>query len=202
MSTGLVELRPLNLETIKLKIIGDSELIVHAWSEKAKKEMLAAQQKKKVPKEIRDPEKEYKAAFYVIDPKQEIYGFPALAMNVAIIEAAHKNIGIEKTLVKKAIRILGNHYVKGMHLLTIHGSKGEMREDMVRIGMGSADLRYRPMFFPWHMEFMVRYDADLVSSETVVNLINRTGFGVGLGEWRPERKGVSGTFHVEVQSLG
>lgn len=197
----LVTLRPLNLEQIRLKIVGDSELIVHAWSEKAKKEMLAAQQKKKVPKEIRDPEKEFKACFYVIDPKKEIYGFPALAINVAIIEAAHKNIGIEKTMVKKAIRILGNHHIKGMHLLQIHGSKGEMREDMVRIGMGSADLRYRPMFFPWSMEFDVRYDADLVSAETVVNLINRAGFGVGLGEWRPEKKGVSGTFHVEAQSL-
>lgn len=196
MTSSTVVLRPLNLETIKLKIVGDSELIVHAWSEKAKKEMLAAQQKKKLPKEIRNPEKEYLDSMYVINEKKNQHGFPALALNGCLIEAAHKNIGIEKTTVKKAIRILGDSYVNGMHLITIKG-KPEMREDMVRIGMGSADLRYRAMYFPWEMDIKVKYDADLLSADTVVNLINRAGFGVGIGEWRPQRKGQSGTFHVE-----
>ena len=40
-----VEIRPLDIRRVPIRIIGDSPLIVHAWSEKAKRMMLEAQQK-------------------------------------------------------------------------------------------------------------------------------------------------------------
>ena len=45
-----INIEPLKLQKARITLVGETPLIVHAWSEKAKKEMLAAQQKKKVAK--------------------------------------------------------------------------------------------------------------------------------------------------------
>jgi hypothetical protein len=62
--------------------------------------------------------------------------------------------------------------------------------------MGTADLRYRGEFSPWKATLTVKYNANLMSAEQVVNLFETAGFAVGVGEWRPERDGPYGRFHV------
>ena len=39
----VVEIKPVELRNVTLKIVGDTPLIVHAWSEKAKRMMLESQ---------------------------------------------------------------------------------------------------------------------------------------------------------------
>jgi hypothetical protein len=73
----------------------------------------------------------------------------------------------------------------------------DMREDMVRIGMGTADLRYRGEFKTWATTLHIRYNARAMSMEQIVNLFNIGGFACGVGEWRPGRDGSNGMFHVE-----
>lgn len=70
------------------------------------------------------------------------------------------------------------------------------REDMVRVGMGTADIRYRAEFSPWKVRLSLSYNAGALSPEQIVNLFNIAGFGVGVGEWRPEKDGSYGRFHV------
>lgn len=72
-----------------------------------------------------------------------------------------------------------------------------MREDVVRIGMGTADLRYRPEFPEWTASLVVRFVASSISQESVLSLINAGGFGVGVGEWRPEKSGQNGQYRVD-----
>ena len=45
-NTTTVVLPPLQIETVNVTLIGDTPLIVHRWSEKAKKQMLDKQMKK------------------------------------------------------------------------------------------------------------------------------------------------------------
>jgi hypothetical protein len=53
------------IETVHFKLVGDSPLIVHAWSEKAKRQMLDKQMKKATKaKEAKDPQADYEACFY------------------------------------------------------------------------------------------------------------------------------------------
>lgn len=72
-----------------------------------------------------------------------------------------------------------------------------MREDMVRIAMGTADVRHRAEFLEWEVTVPVTYNASIISLEQLVNLFNIAGFGVGVGEWRPERNGINGTWLVK-----
>ena len=71
---------------------------------------------------------------------------------------------------------------------------------LVRVGgqNKTADLRYRVMFEEWRIPLRVKYlSGAAVSIEQILNAINLSGFVVGIGEWRPERKGQFGMFHVE-----
>ena len=105
---------------------------------------------------------------------------------------------MEKVLVRKALFLVCND-ANGCLPLTFKG-KPVMREDHVRVGMGGADLRYRNEFFPWAVTFTVEYDAGLLQVEDIVNLVNRAGFGVGIGESRPEKGGEWGRFRIREDS--
>ena len=184
----VVELKSIRIERINLEIEGDSSLIVHAWSAKAKKEMLDKQMKKaKTAKDAKDPQRDYEEAFYRLPDGKP--GFPTIAFKQAAVSAGGRfSDGLKMTELRGAFFIDGE-------LAEIKG-KPNMREDMVRVGMGTADIRYRPEFKAWKVTLPIKYNADKISLEQLVNLFNLAGFGVGVGEWRPEKDGQYGMFHV------
>jgi hypothetical protein len=187
-----VKVPPLNIQTMQLPLVGDSPLIVHAWSQKAKQAMLDKQQKKASKgKEIRDPDRDFKEALYLMDDGH--YGFPAVAFKAAAVTVVSQIDGISKVFARQTFHVMGGDLVR------IHGDEPVMREDMVRVGMGTADLRYRPEFRRWWVVLDVEYNASAISKEQLVNIFNTSGFGVGIGEWRPERDGRNGRYHVATE---
>ena len=80
--------------------------------------------------------------------------------------------------------------------MEILGPAPSMREDMVRVGMGTADIRHRAEFETWGAVLRVKFNANVLSAEQVIGLFEAGGFGVGIGDWRPEKDGVNGRFHV------
>jgi hypothetical protein len=196
---GTVQLPRLDVQTMRVRIVGDSPLISHAWSEKAKRAMLGKQMKQaKGAKEAKDPFRDYVESLYWIsdlpsDPTPETvaagrFGFPTVAFKAAAIGACRFVEGIKMTEARGAFHIIGD-------LAEIKGAP-EMREDMVRVGMGTADIRYRGEFREWETELQVRFNAGAFSADQIVNLLNVAGFAQGVGEWRPERGGSFGMFHV------
>src|SRR3712207_7444868 len=58
--TTLFRSPPIQIETMRIKLVSDSPLICHRWSEKAKRELLGKQMKQaKTAKEAKDPQKDY-----------------------------------------------------------------------------------------------------------------------------------------------
>lgn len=191
-STTAIELPPLNIQTMDIVVIGDTPLICHAWSTKAKGEMLAKQMKKAKPgRAAKDPEDDFKQSLYPMDGG---FGFPVVAFKNAAVTACTSVAGITKVAARQAFRVGGS--LDGAELVKIEGGKPEPREDMVRIGMGTADIRYRGQFVHWWAKVRVRFNANVLSAEQIVNLFNTAGFGVGVGEWRMEKDGQFGCFHV------
>lgn len=198
----MMEIPEIKVETMKVTIVGDSPLIVHKWSEKAKKEMLDKQMKKaSAGKEAKDPWLDYCDSMYWLTGEPEDYptqedidnasfGFPACAFKACAIDAGYQQGLIpKKTTARGAFHIIGD-------LVEIEG-KPSMREDMVRIGQGTADIRYRAEFREWKATLMIRYNPKAMSAEQIVNLLNMGGFSNGIGEWRPSKDGSFGTFHCE-----
>lgn len=184
----MVAIPPIDVRRATLTIIGDTSLICHNWTQKAKREILEKQMKKpKQAKEAKDPESDFLGSLYTL-PDAPGYWFKSVAIKSAAVDACTQIDGITKVMARGVFHICGN-WVK------IKG-KPTMREDMVRIGMGTADIRYRSEFLDWSITFDVRYNARAASIEQIVNMVNVGGFSVGIGDWRPERNGNNGMFHV------
>lgn len=188
-----VELKPIQRSKITFWIRGTSPLITHKWSEKAKTMMREKQAGKKTKaREKRDPQAEAMEACYTT--KDGEFGVPGLAIKAALITAAHKDLGVEKTLVRKAMFLQIDDPDK---IIPMECGEPTIREDMVRVGAGSADLRYRPMWDEWRAKVTFEVDADLLTQDDVAALVSRAGFGVGICEWRPEKGGEFGRFEID-----
>jgi len=207
----IIAISPLDIKKTKITIIGDSPLIVHAWSEKAKRMMLETQmgKTKTKAKPKRDPYDDFINSMYWLTEKPEStpeafaqavldgakWGFPVGAIKQAANSAAYR-----MKWVKNQMELRGSYFLKSDfgEYGEIKGCVPVIREDMVKIGMGTADLRYRAMFENWFMEFDLEYNASgAMTLEQIINCINAGGFAVGIGEWRPEKDGSFGTYHVE-----
>lgn len=188
-------------------IVGDTPLITHAWSEKARRQMLQKQVKAtRGGREARDPHADFVSSLYPMG--EGIYGFPAMGFKNALLSVAHKDKGIAKTNVMAALWINAQiaraqpafeGAVCDMPLLRIYGSEPVNREDMVKIGSGlnkTASLAYRAQFTVWAFRVSGKFNADAITIEQLAFLISEAGMACGLGEWRNERKGMFGAFHA------
>ena len=194
----------LNRTQAQVKLVGDEPLISHAWSQKAKQEMLDKQMKKaKKAKEAKDPFMDFCHSMYWLDgiPEKPTeakvakarFGFPTIAFKAAAIGAGRFIKDLPMTFIK------GMFFVPG-ELVEIECAEGPtMREDMVRIGMGTADIRYRGQFHNWSVTLPIEFNEDICSLEQIINLLNVGGMCQGVGEWRPEKGGQFGRFHVAAE---
>lgn len=209
---AIIEIKPINIVTTTVRIAGDTPLIMHRWSEKAKRMILEKQMKKtkSSAKEAKNPVEDFIESIYWMEGKPSEYteeafeeackngarfGFPVTAIKQATISSAYRN-GITKDMasLRGAFFIAG----EGSELLAeVKGCTPTMREDMVRVGMGVADIRFRGEFANWYMDLQVSYNANgAYTLDQIINLINVGGFSCGIGEWRPEKDGNYGMYHV------
>jgi len=186
-----VTIRPLNLQRTTIKIRGISTLIMHAWSQKAIKMIEDKQQKKATgPRKAKDPQADFESARYRIDKNTD--GIPAIALKACAVEAGVL-LGLKKTNLRKSFFVGPD----GEELIPIIvAEEPAMRRDMVRVGMGTSDVRYRPEYKDWSCEIPIEFNADAISADQLVNLFDQGGYSVGVGEWRPEKDGTHGRFRV------
>lgn len=203
---SLLSTKPI-FQNFDMWLCGDTPLITHAWSHKAKLEMLAKQVKAtKAGKEARDPEQDFVNSLYEMG--EDRYGFPVTGVKNCILSAAHKDKGIARSGVLGAL-FLNAEMVRArpalagaicdMPLVQIHGGQPEMREDMVRIGSGLqkiANLAYRGQFTVWAMKITGKFNPAVLTAEALTFLVQESGLSSGLGEWRNERRGIFGAFHL------
>lgn len=211
-TTEIIEIRPIQIRKATIHIVGDTPLIMHAWSEKAKREMLEKQMKvtKTKAKDAKNPVEDFIRSMYWLTPMPTDmtedgfhaaidngarFGFPVTAFKQAAISAAYR-MGWAKD--KMSMR--GAFFIDGdeNQMLEIKSDTPIMREDMVKVGMGTADIRYRGEFRNWSADINISFNENgQYSLEQIINIINAGGYVCGVGEWRPERDGQYGMFHVE-----
>lgn len=207
----ILEIRPIEIQKTTIRIVGDTPLIMHAWSEKAKREMLEKQMKatKTKAKSAKNPVEDFIRSMYWLTPMPEEmtdegfteailngarFGFPATAFKQAAISSAYR-MGWAKD--KMSMRGVFFIDCDDSQMVEIHSDPPIMREDMVKVGMGTADIRYRGEFRNWYADLNIIFNATgQYKLEQIVNIINAGGFVCGVGEWRPERDGQYGQYHV------
>ena len=216
-----------SIKRVKIRIVGDSPLITHAWDEKAKRMMLEAQQKKKgtkVERQERLPFDDFANALYWLTEKpttvhrdavsgkdrmivtEELFekalaegarfGFPANSFKKCAVSAAYRSGWVSDKVSANGAFFLWAE--DGKELVEIKGAVPMLREDMVRVQM-STDLRYRPIFEDWYVDLLLEYNEHgKYTLDEILSFIQAGGYGVGIGEWRPEKSGFFGRYHIEM----
>lgn len=206
-----IEIKPIEIKKTTIRIVGDTPLIMHAWSEKAKREILDKQMKKtkSSARDAKNPVEDFIRSMYWLTPMPEEmsqegfeeaiekgarFGFPVTGFKQAAISAAYR-----MGWAKDKVSMRGAFFIDGdeNQMLEIHSDTPVIREDMVKVGMGTADIRFRGEFRNWYADLTISYNANgQYTLEQIVNIINAGGYVCGVGEWRPERDGQYGMFHV------
>jgi len=187
------ELQQIKVEYVQVKVRGLSPLIMHRWSEKAKRAMLDKQMKKTVKKEAKAPDEQYEASVYRFTDGR--IGFPADAFKKAMIRGA-KQLGIVMVDARTSFFVHGEYCERDDRELVPIVGEVKPREDMVRIGQGTADIRYRGQIMEWSADLRISHNTAVTSFDHIVNMLHAAGYGVGIGEWRPEKDGTFGRFEV------
>lgn len=236
-ATELIEIRPIEMVETTIKIVGDTPLIMHAWSAKAKRMMLEKEigATKTRAREEKNPIEDFVSSMYWLTPmpteftedavsealENARFGFPVTAFKQAAISASYR-MGWSKNMVslrgvffiepdfnsyyggdlitdyeKKKVSIIHNAQRKDQ-IVEIFSDTPTMREDMVKLLGTTSDIRYRGEFDNWSANLKIKFNANgQYSLEQIINIINAGGQVNGVGEWRPEKDGQYGMYHVE-----
>jgi hypothetical protein len=191
-----VQIDEIPAQTIKVPIIGTAPLIIHRFSEKAKRQMLENMQGIKRVKENKNPEQEYIDALYRLK-NPDGYGFPAIGFKEATI-AGCRYYGTKVTMasMRQFIFFSGEFGSDGRMMCRIEGEP-HRREDVVTVGNNGHDLRYRPQFSEWNAILTVTFVTTALTQGSLLSLIDAGGMGVGVGEWRPQKRGEFGTYTID-----
>lgn len=172
--------------TIKVKILGLTPLLVNRFHEEAAAEATSGTHSRK---EKPTPEEDAKMRLYTNEQGPYI---PSEWLRQSIIGAASRHkIGRRAATTDVAAAVylspfeipLAGEWHIDSRAIVIPATKGRL-------------LRYRPMFDEWGAEFNIQIDTDLVSERLIKDILVDSGRLVGIGDFRPARKGPYGRFQV------
>lgn len=183
-----IEIAPPNWQSITLRAVGASPLMMHRFPEKIRKQIeenQTATNKTKKKREPKDYKQEFLDAKYISTAGWE--GVPAMMFRHAMIHACRTVDGLPMTQAKGAFFVRGDGREKNdsTTLIRIVG-KSVHDTRPVRLESGVADMRNRPRYDDWYCDVTIEFDADRLSANDVANLFARAGLHVGIGELRPQ----------------
>ncbi len=192
-----------NIRAVKVRLVGNAPYMMARFSQKAMTamadKMTGVTKKGSKVRPNRDFDDDFEQAKHV--SKDGWIGIPCSSLRAAMISACRLT-GFTMTRAKLSLFVLqeGLDKVDDAPLFRIYGEP-EPNVMATRNSTGVFDLRVRPFWPTWYAEPTIRFDADQFSIENVMNLLNRVGMQVGLGEGRPDSRNSAGlgygTFDVE-----
>jgi hypothetical protein len=100
---------------------------------------------------------------------------------------------------KEGSRMPGVTWIEDVHNnLQITPEDWEVHDAAVKIpATGGRVIRYRPVFNQWKLDFYMMCDTDFMNLKVLREIVDCAGQRVGVGEWRPDRKGLHGKYVVK-----
>lgn len=203
----VANIKPANIIRTTIRVVGTAPLVQNKFSQKAKETMLKTmatpknEKKAKSERPIRNYAEEFVDAQHIAVAGWN--GVPCSGIRAAMIDAC-RTVGIVMTRAKMSVFVIADGFDKrdGTPLVRIYSDKPPEQTEMpVRLDSGVTDIRVRPMWREWYADVTIDFDGDMITGESVINLLDRAGRQVGLCEGRPFSKNSVGqgwgTFQVE-----
>ncbi len=182
------------MKTIEIEIRGTTPLLIHKFSEDAEQ----AKATRRMEVKQRDPREEATKNAYIAQDGTFFFNAFSIPSAMGNAGANHKARGTRKSLryvVPSAVRMKsdtvtilnGSGPAKSFEVdarpVTIPATKGRV-------------MRHRPRFDQWGAKFELTVNDDLLSVEMAHQLLQEAGQSIGIGDFRPEKRGPFGTFRV------
>ena len=183
------------MKTIEVEIRGNTPLLIHKFAEQAEQ----AKATRRVMVDSYDPRTEATKNAYIAPDGTYYFNAFAIPATMANAGVNHKMRGSRKTLkfiVPSAVRMevdtvtildgdgkAARNFEVDSRPVTIPATKGRV-------------MRHRPRFDNWGAKFRLILNDQMLSSEDAHRLLNEAGESMGIGDFRPEKRGPFGTFRV------
>ena len=179
-----IKVQPIETNTLTVNIEGVTPLLMDKFTTAAEQQILAKQTgiSKSNKKNIRNVSEETINAIHYIDVKKNKVGFPSEGFKRGMIEST-SFIGdkfFSKKLVSGAIKIVNTEN----GLVPIKYSKQDVLQHNI-----NGNIKFSPQFHNWSCKLEILYDANNISPQDIISLLNYSGFYYGVGAWRPKCKG-------------
>jgi len=185
------------MQTYNCCIKGTSPLLIHRYSEAAE----GNGANRRIEVKARDPRKEAERAAYIAPDGTFYFSAFALPNALGAAGSSHKMTGSRKTLrfvVPSAVRM-------GTDTVTILDSSGKAPAKAFEVDSRPVTIpatkgrimRHRPRWNAWTAKFQLHVNEQLISGDTVGALLAEAGQTIGIGDFRPEKRGPFGCFIVQ-----
>lgn len=182
------------MKTINVEIRGVTPLLIHRFTEQSEQ----AKNTRKMKMENFDPRAEATKAAYIAADGTFYFSAASIPGCLGNAGSNHKMRGSRKSLrfvVPSAVRMTNDTVT----ILNGSGPAKDFEVDARPVTIPATKgriMRYRPRFNEWGAKFDLLVNDDLLDVDTVHQLLNEAGMTIGIGDFRPEKRGPFGTFRV------
>lgn len=181
---------------VVVTITGTSPLICNRFTEEAAENATKGTRTSAISGNRGTPKEQAEPKLYLSDDKKPVIPQPNLFR--CIIDAGKFfKAGRSKVTTQKSSLIPACVDIDGIEFLIV--SKEGWRVDerpIVNPATGGRRLCYRPRFDDWSLTFEATVDPEIMDVKLFREIVDAAGKKIGLGDFRPDRKGPFGKFVV------
>lgn len=180
---------------IKVQIAGESPLLCNRFTDAAMLKLDGGTSAIASASDKGSPRQRASERLYVDSDLKPVLPGPNLYR--AIIDAGrfHKT-GREKVTTAKSSLVPAGMWMKEVELRIIDGAWEVDCRTVVNPATGGRMVAYRPRFDQWSVAFTLDVDDKMFGASIVRALVDDAGSKIGVGDFRPARKGPFGRFKV------
>jgi len=143
-----------------------------------------------------------KAEYHSYKNLEGDYYIPANHIMGALINAGK----LVKAKVGNATKSMTNVVAGMFYVKSLNGNHDQIPigpwDDILKVSAVNQNIKarvmtYRPKWKDWSAEFELIVDNDTVTDQTIKTVVEYAGAYVGIGSWRPEKKGQYGRYVIE-----
>jgi hypothetical protein len=182
------------MKTVQVEIRGITPLLIHRFGEEAE----AGKKTRRIEVKDRNPRDEARKVAYIATDGTFYFNAFAIPNSMGNAGSSHKATGSRKSLrfvVPSAVRM----DTDAVTIMNGSGPAKDFEVDARPVTIPATKgrvMRYRPRFEQWGAKFMLHIDDELLSPEMAHQLLNEAGQSIGIGDFRPEKRGPFGRFRV------
>lgn len=182
------------MKTIQVEIRGCTPLLIHRFGEAAEQ----TKPTRRVEATVKNPREEAEKVAYIAPDGTYFFNSFAIPGCMGNAGSSHKTKGSRKSLryiVPSAVRMTSDTVT----ILNGAGPAKDFEVDARPVTIPATKgrvMRYRPRWDQWGAKFDLLLNEELLSAEMAHQLLTEAGQSIGIGDFRPEKRGPFGTFRV------